>query len=228
VANWRLAKSLIVLTSEIEYLFPDTTVWDIGDKAHQNSWSDHNPNECCDVVCAVDILPDAGLDLAKFVKHIVANPHPNLRYVIFDELIYQRKNGFKPQAYHGVNKHKKHAHASVGNGPDGRSTGNYDSTATWDIDDLGKKPSKPPTPSKPSKPSTGTKLGDKMPTIQNGNKGSRVRILQGLLLAWHYNIKLDGIFGDKTEAAVRDFQRKHAKPVDGLVGTLTWNKLLDI
>lgn len=226
--TWRLAKSLVALTSEIEYLFPDTTVWDIGDKAHQNSWSDHNPNECCDVVCAVDILPDAGLNLPKFVKHLVANPHPNLRYVIFDEVIYKRRNGFKPEPYYGINKHKKHAHASVGDGPDGRSTSDYDSTATWDIDDLDKKPSKPPTTSNPPKPSTGTKLGDKMPTVKKGNKGSRVRILQGLLLAWHYNIKLDGIFGDKTEAAVRDFQRKHAKPVDGIVGPITWNKLLNI
>lgn len=226
--TWRLAKSLVVLTSELEYFYPNTTVWDIGDKAHQDSWSDHNPNECCDVVCAVDILPDAGLNLPKFVKHIVANPHPNLRYVIFNEVIYKRRNGFKPEPYYGINKHKKHAHASVGDGPDGRSTSDYDSTATWDIDDLGKKPPKPSAPSKPSKPSTGTKLGDKMPTIKKGSKGSRVRILQGLLLAWHYDIKLDGRFGDKTEAAVRDFQRKYAKPVDGIVGPLTWDKLLDI
>ena len=224
MANWRLAKSLIVLTSEIEYLFPDTTVWDIGDKAHQGSWSDHNPNVCCDVVCAVDILPDAGLNLAKFVKHIIANPHPNLRYVIFDELIYQRSNGFKAKAYNGVNKHKRHAHVSVGDGPDGRSTSNYDNTATWDIDDLGKKPSKPPTPSKPS---TG-KLGDKMPTIQRGNKGSRVRMLQGLLLAWGHSLKIDGIFGPNTEKAVRSFQGKYAKPVDGIVGPITWNKLLGL
>lgn len=226
--TWRLAKSLVVLTSELEYAYPDTVVWDIGDKDHQNSWSDHNPSECCDVVCAVDVVDDTDIDLPKFVAHLLANPHPNLRYVIYNGWICQRKNGFKRKKYTGPNKHKTHVHVSVGNGPDGRSTSNYDSTASWDIDDLGKRPSKPPTPSKPSKPSTGTKLGDKMPTIQNGNKGSRVRMLQGLLLAWHYNVKLDGIFGDKTEAAVRDFQRKHAKPVDGVVGPITWNKLLNI
>jgi hypothetical protein len=227
MSDWRLAKSLIVLTSEIEYAYPDTTVWDIGDKAHQDSWSDHNPNVCCDVVCAVDVLPDRGLNLSKFVAHLLADPHPNLRYVIFDELIYQRKNGFKAQPYHGVNKHMKHAHVSVGNGPDGRSTSNYDSTATWDIDDLddAQTPSKP---SKPSKPSTGTKLGDKMPTIEQGNKGSRVRMLQGLLIAWRYNVAVDGVFGPKTAEAVRDFQRKYAKPVDGKVGPITWNALLGI
>lgn len=225
MANWRLAKSLIVLTSEIEYLFPDTTVWDIGDKAHQGSWSDHNPNVCCDVVCAVDILPDAGLNLAKFVKHIVENPHPNLRYVIFDEKIYKRSNLFKAQDYNGVNKHKKHAHVSVGNGPDGRSTSNYDSTASWDIDDMNSTPSKP---TKPSKPSTGKKLGDKMPTLKRGSKGRAVKILQALLGVWGWKVSVDGTFGPQTERAVRAFQAKHAKPVDAIAGPVTWNALLGL
>jgi hypothetical protein len=223
-----LAKSLVVLTSEIEYFFPDTTVWDIGDKAHQNSWSSHNPNVCCDVVCAVDVLPDAGLDLPKFVAHIVANPHPNLLYVIFDEQIYKRRNGFKPEPYYGVNRHKKHAHVNVGNGPDGRSTSDYDSTASWEIDDLGK-PSKPSNPSKPSKPSTEkNRLGDKMPTLKRGSKGTDVRRLQGLLTANGYKTNMDGIFGPQTEKKVRAFQAKHAKPVDSIVGKLTWNALLGV
>jgi hypothetical protein len=131
--SWRLAKSLIVLVSEIEYAYPDTTVWDIGDKDHQDSWSDHNPNQCCDVVCGVDVLADAGLDLDAFVRHLIADPHPNLRYVIFKRKIYQRKNGWRAEDYHGVNAHATHVHVSVGNGPDGRSTSNYDSTATWYI-----------------------------------------------------------------------------------------------
>lgn len=224
MADWRLAKSLIVLTSELEHAYPDTVVWDIGDKDHQDSWSDHNPSECCDVVCAVDVLDDSDIDLPKFVAHLLANPHPNLRYVIYNGFIYQRKNGFKAEVYNGPNKHKTHAHVSTGNGPDGRSTSNYDSTASWDIDDIDDAPSLP----KPKPPTTGKKLGDKMPTIQRGNKGSRVRMLQGLLIAWGYSISVDGVFGPKTEAAVRSFQGKYAKPVDGIVGPITWNKLLGL
>lgn len=67
-----------------------------------------------------------------------------------------------------------------------------------------------------------------MPTIQNGNKGSRVRMLQGLLVAWRYNVAVDGVFGPKTEAAVRSFQSKYAKPSDGIVGPITWNALLGL
>jgi len=220
--SWRLAKSLVVLTSEIEYEYPDTTVWDIGDAAHQDDWSDHNPNECCDVVCGVDVLPDRGLDLPKFVHHLVTNPHPNLRYVIFNRKIYQRKYNFEPRDYNGKNAHKGHAHVSVGNGPDGRSTRDYDSTASWEIDDLGK-------PAKPSKPSTEkNRLGDKMDMVKRGSKGLAVRILQGVLNARGYKVSIDGIFGPQVEKALRSFQSKHKLAVDGICGPKSWDKLLDI
>ena len=224
--TWRLAKSIDRLKDEIEAAYPGTTVWTIGDEDHQSSWSDHNPNECCDVVCAADVKGNAGLDLPAFVRHLITKPHPNLRYVIFNRKIYQRKNDFAPEDYNGRNAHADHVHVSAGNGPDGRSTTNYDNGSTsWriaSIDDSA------PPPAKPSKPSTGNKLGDKMPTIQRGNKGSRVRMLQGLLIAWGYNLSVDGVFGPKTDAAVRSFQSKYAKPVDGIVGKLTWNALLGL
>lgn len=220
----RNAKSISRLRSEVLASYPGTTVWIKGDEAHQSTWSDHNPNECCGVYCAADIKGDGGLDLPAFVRHLITNPHPNLRYVIFNHKIYERSNDFKPVPYRGKSGHEEHVHVSVGNGPDGRSTSNYDSTVSWKVSTIGSTP----TPPKPSKPTTGKKLGDKMPTIQRGNKGSRVRMLQGLLLAWGYKIKLDGIFGDDTDEAVRSFQRKYAKPVDGIVGPITWNKLLGL
>ena len=229
----RNARSIERLKDEIEDNYPGTTIWIVGDKAHQSTWSDHNPNVCCDVYCAIDVKGDGGLSLPAFVQHLITNPHPNLRYVIFNHKIYHRDNDFEPEDYHGKSGHEEHVHASVGNGPDGRSTTNYDNGSTsWRISSIGKtpsKPSKPSTPSTPSKPTTGTsKLGSKMPTIERGNKGSRVRMLQGLLLAWGYKLTLDGIFGKNTEAAVRDFQRKYAKPVDGKVGPITWNALLGL
>lgn len=227
MAKWRLAKSIDRLKDEIEAAYPGTIVWTIGDEDHQSGYSDHNPNVCCDVVCAADVKGNAGLDLDDFVRHLLANPHPNLRYVIYKRKIYQRKNGFKAEDYHGKNAHADHVHVSTGNGPDGRSTTNYDNGSTsWRIASIGKTPSKPSQPSKPSTPTT--KLGDKMPTIQRGNKGSRVRMLQGLLIAWGHDIRVDGIFGPKTEAAVRKFQGKYAKPVDGIAGPITWNALLGL
>ena len=226
----RNARSIERLKDEIQDSYPGSTIWIVGDEAHRDTWSDHNPNVCCGVYCALDVKGDAGLDLAAFVRHLTTNPHPNLRYVIFNHKIYHRTNNFEPEDYHGKSGHREHVHASVGNGTDGRSTTNYDYGSTsWRIASIGKTPSQPSKPSTPSKPSPPTtKLGDRMPTIQNGNKGSRVRMLQGLLIAWRYSIKVDGIFGDKTEEAVRDFQRKYARPVDGIVGPITWNELLGL
>jgi hypothetical protein len=222
--SWRVAKSLAVLTDEIEAKYPGTTVWNIGDQAHQSGYSDHNPNGA-GVVCASDVKPDGGLDLQKFVNHLIANPHPNLRYVIFNRKIYQRKNGFEAQAYSGKSPHTEHVHVSVGNGPDQRSTEGYDNESPWGIADLGKpKPSKPQAPSKPS--TNTSNLGGKMPTLKRGSKGMDVRRLQGLLTANGYKTSIDGVFGSQTEKRVKAFQDKHAKPSDGIVGKLTWSALL--
>jgi zinc D-Ala-D-Ala carboxypeptidase len=40
------------------------------------------------------------------------------------------------------------------------------------------------------------------------------------------DLDVDGIFGPKTEAAVRDFQQNANLAVDGIVGTQTWTALL--
>jgi hypothetical protein len=223
--KWRLAKSLVRLTDEIKTEYPGTTVWNIGDQAHQSGYSDHNPNECCDVVCAIDVKSDGGMDKGAFVRHLLANPHPNLRYVIYNRKIYQRKNNFAAQDYNGVNAHTEHVHVSVGNGPDGRSTSGYDSTESWGIADIGE----PSTPAKPSKPSTHTStLGDKMPTLERGSKGRAVRILQGVLNAWGYKVSIDGIFGPQVEKAFRAFQTKHGLVPDAVCGPKSWNKLLGV
>lgn len=57
-------------------------------------------------------------------------------------------------------------------------------------------------------------------TVKKGDKGSWVEQLQKWL-----GIPDDGIFGPKTEAAVKDFQaHSHLNP-DGIAGNKTWEKL---
>lgn len=225
--QWRKAKSLVKLDSEIEEHYPGTTIWDIGDASHQSGWSDHNPSECCDVVCADDIKSDGGLNKQAFVDHLLSDTHPSLRYVIYNRKIYQRKNGFAAEDYHGVNAHTEHVHVSVGNGPDGRSTSGYDSADSWHIADIGKEPSKP-TPAEPSAPATDwtQELIMALPTLKRGSEGRRVRILQAVLKAWGWKVTVDGIFGTRTAKAVREFQNKHDLTADEVVGRRTWTKLL--
>ena len=65
-----------------------------------------------------------------------------------------------------------------------------------------------------------------MRTLKNGCKGSEVKILQAALnLACPYGLTVDGVFGAKTEEAVKNFQKAYYLSVDGIVGAKTWSKL---
>ena len=68
------------------------------------------------------------------------------------------------------------------------------------------------------------------PTIRQGSTGAPVTFLQKSLISLGYGATLspegaDGIFGAKTNKAVREFQSKHGLAVDGIAGTNTWNKI---
>jgi peptidoglycan hydrolase-like protein with peptidoglycan-binding domain len=65
-----------------------------------------------------------------------------------------------------------------------------------------------------------------LPTLRLGSKGDDVKYLQGLLNYHDYTVTVDGIFGAKTEAAVKKFQKSRGLKVDGIVGQKTWNELL--
>ena len=61
--------------------------------------------------------------------------------------------------------------------------------------------------------------------ISYGSKGSDVTELQKLLNQNGYNLDLDGNFGPKTQAAVKEYQQKNGLSVDGIVGENTWGAL---
>ena len=59
--------------------------------------------------------------------------------------------------------------------------------------------------------------------LRNGSKGPAVTELQELLTALEYDPgEVDGIFGPKTESAVRKLQADAGVVVDGIVGPKTW------
>ena len=61
--------------------------------------------------------------------------------------------------------------------------------------------------------------------VSYGSKGSDVTELQKLLNSNGYSLDEDGIFGEKTQAAVKDYQQKNNLDVDGIVGNNTWGAL---
>lgn len=68
-----------------------------------------------------------------------------------------------------------------------------------------------------------------MATIRNqlsyGSQGSEVTELQKLLNQQGYKLDEDGIFGQNTQNAVKEYQQKMGLDVDGIVGTNTWGSL---
>jgi len=56
--------------------------------------------------------------------------------------------------------------------------------------------------------------------LKVGSKGKDVERIQRAL-----KIKVDGVFGKQTEAAVKAYQKRKGLVVDGIVGSQTWNML---
>lgn len=74
-----------------------------------------------------------------------------------------------------------------------------------------------------------------LPTIRRGARGRDVRKAQGLCVAFGGAARrhiqrtggVDGRFGPGTEQAVEAVQAAGAPPVDGIVGPITWTKLIE-
>lgn len=63
--------------------------------------------------------------------------------------------------------------------------------------------------------------------LKRGSRGYVVRALQNQLVAGGNDTPVDGIFGAKTEVAVKKFQEDYELKKDGVVGLATWNSLLE-
>lgn len=63
--------------------------------------------------------------------------------------------------------------------------------------------------------------------LRKGDKGALVYLLQGALICKGYDTGgFDGIFGDKTLAAVKAYQKANGLTIDGISGKNTFEKLL--
>ena len=68
------------------------------------------------------------------------------------------------------------------------------------------------------------------PTVRKGAKGELTRWIQKRLSlylnVWSEGGQTDGIFGEKTEQNIRNFQKTKGLSEDGIVGEKTWSALL--
>ena len=67
-----------------------------------------------------------------------------------------------------------------------------------------------------------------LPTLRRGSRGEYVTLLQTKLIQLGYDVGgtgADGVYGAKTEAAVKSFQKDHGLVADGITGPRTWEAL---
>ena len=72
-------------------------------------------------------------------------------------------------------------------------------------------------------------MPEKRPTLQKGDKGPLVKIMQQDLMKAGESLSkygADGSFGNETLEAVKSFQKKHGLVVDGICGPKTWAELI--
>lgn len=136
---WRVARSLDALLAEVNDSAPKRSKLSdgsIGDARHSSRRSDHNPCECCAVVCARDFThdPEGGFDAGVFsewLRQRVLAGEPRVKYVIFRRRIFSGRNQRHPaglwRRYYGTNPHTSHVHVSVDHGAD-----LYDSPTPWE------------------------------------------------------------------------------------------------
>ncbi|BAZ22406.1 peptidoglycan binding domain-containing protein [Kalymmatonema gypsitolerans NIES-4073] len=72
---------------------------------------------------------------------------------------------------------------------------------------------------------TAISSGSGLPTLRFGARGDSVKALQRLLVSNGYFVKIDGVYGALTEAAVKAFQSGRGLRADGVVGSRTWGVL---
>jgi hypothetical protein len=137
--SWRLAYSLETLRDQVNAAYPGrSTASDgtIGDAAHAAVASDHNPNPP-GVVCAFDIThdPASGCDTYALADRLLANRHPDLKYLISNRRIAGAWTNWQWTPYSGTaDPHTNHVHVSVGVGNDGQSVQPYDDRVKWNVE----------------------------------------------------------------------------------------------
>ncbi|GIE95604.1 hypothetical protein [Paractinoplanes rishiriensis] len=151
MADWVLIPCLKALFAEFNRIAPrrdKTTDGSIGDPAHRNRVSDHNPDETGAVpihdadrvneVHAIDVdkdLNESDLTMEKVVQFLINRcrngSERRLRYVIYNKRIWSASSGWVQKSYTGASPHTGHAHFSAS-----YDTNLEASTASWHLEDI--------------------------------------------------------------------------------------------
>lgn len=217
--DWRLAKALEVLRSEVNAKWPSRKRdWDgsIGDEHHQTRDSDHNPwikdPPGPHVVSAIDITHDPahGFDSYAFAEYLRTQRDPRIKYVISNRRIFSSEvSPWQWRPYHGSNPHDHHVHISV---QDDKK--HYDDAAPWNIGTVVLHSDPEVVHPAPTKG-----------LLKFGSTGEDVKLLQSKLVNHGYVLDILGVFDLRTKMIVERWQKSNGLKADGVVGPQTWKSL---
>jgi len=115
-----LCKAGQQLREQIDDSFPDrdrkSDGW-IGDRAHSNRKSDHNPDPSNGIVRAIDVDKNldsraaTGVYLADQIR-LCAKKDKRISYIIYAGKISSAKSLWRWRTYSGINSHHAHIHVS--------------------------------------------------------------------------------------------------------------------
>lgn len=132
MADWILIKCLKRMFADFDVIAPGrdhASDGSIGDTAHQEEVSDHNPDETGSVpihdadhineVHAIDVDNNltGGPSMEAVVQFILgrcrSGAETRLRYIIYNRRIWEADNDWRERAYTGSSPHTEHAHFSA-------------------------------------------------------------------------------------------------------------------
>lgn len=151
MADWVLIPCLKALFAEFDRIAPSrdrASDGSIGDAAHRQEVSDHNPDETGKVpihdadkineVHAIDVdddLRESDLTMEKVVQFLLgrcrSGAEKRLRYIIYNRRIWSASSGWVQKTYTGASAHTEHAHFSAS-----YETNLEASTASWHLEDI--------------------------------------------------------------------------------------------
>jgi murein L,D-transpeptidase YcbB/YkuD len=221
----KLAHNLDVRRSACKASYPGIVVGWIGDAAHQNEQSDHNPDSL-GIVHADDFMA-TGAHAQAIVTWLLRNP-ADLEYVIHNRVIWTRSNGFKPKKYTGSDPHTNHVHASGKHGSVGKNsaTGTGYDVAAENMTPIGSPTNPAGTPKPPVKPAPVVHApGSRTVSLKSpAMTGDDVEFIYKFIGktwcgAW------TGSFNANMKSGVKKYQEMRGIGVDGIVGHDTWSNM---
>ena|SRR6478609_6734356 len=222
---WRPAASLVALRNEINAIAPGRSKASdgtIGDAAHQQHHSDHNP-DAEGMVRALDVThdPAGGADMAIISERLRVAKDRRATYIIFNRRIASETHGWTWRDYTGSSPHKEHMHVSVS-----ANDSLADDTSPWGLVGAGPGGDGGVTTDLPHGHFGLFPLNTAKASIALGDTGELVLYAQSVIFfKAGGDIQLNSDFDAQTQKRVKDLQRVFARPETGDIDHETWRAI---